>query len=225
MKRVWAAAVVAAGIAASAAAWAASGAELDGRIKESTEVLKEYFLIPEQRIPKGLLQNARAVAIFPSLVKAGFVLAGQYGNGIVIRRDESGNWSAPAFYRMSGAGIGFQIGGQASDAILVINSDRGADAFLRNKVTLGADASVSAGPVGRDAEAKTDWQLKSGIFSYSRSKGFFAGVSLDGMVVRADENANQVYYGTNAETVLRSSQVKPTDEGKRFADALTAYAR
>lgn len=212
-------------IGMTAQAWAASGAELDARIKESSEVLKEYFLIPEQRIPKGLLQNARAVAVFPNMVKAGFVVAGQYGNGVVIRRGEKGQWTAPAFYRMSGAGIGFQIGGQASDAILVINSDRGADAFLKNKVTLGADASVSAGPVGRDAEAKTDWKLKSGIFSYSRSRGFFAGVSLDGMVVQADEDANQIYYGTNAETVLRSGKVEATTEGKRLADTLSGYER
>ncbi len=207
---------------------AVHASDLDSRLWDSKQILKEYMDMPEEsRIPSSLLKSAKAVAIFPSMVKAGFVVAGQYGNGVVLVKDETtGKWSAPAFYRMSGASVGFQIGGQASDAVLVITNDRGVRGLLESKFTLGADASVSAGPVGRDAEGKTDWQMKSSVYSYSRSRGLFAGVALDGMVINEDKDANTSYYGAGgtAESVLFKGSVQPSEKGKELIEALTQYA-
>jgi len=204
-----------------------SAAELDNRIWESAQVLEEYMMMPEERIPDSLLKNARAIAIFPSMVKAGFIVAAQYGDGVVLYKDETtGEWSAPAFFRMSGGSVGFQIGGQASDAILVITTERGVRGLLDNKFTLGADASVAAGPVGRDAEARTDWKMKASVYSYSRSKGLFAGVSLDGVVINQDADANGKYYGagTDAEKILLSGGVTPSEKGKELITAVKKYA-
>lgn len=209
-------------------ATAAQAGDLDTRIWESKEILNEYMQMPEQdRIPSSLLKSAKAIAIFPNMVKAGFVVAGQYGNGVVLVRDEkTGKWSAPAFYRMSGGSVGFQIGGQASDAVLVITNERGVRGFLENKFTLGVDASVAAGPVGRDAEGKTDWQMKSSVYSYSRSRGLFAGVALDGMAINEDRDANTSYYGAGntADSILVKRSVQPSDKGKDLVDTLAQYA-
>lgn len=206
---------------------AALAADLDSRLWESKEILKEYMQMPEQdRIPSSLLKSAKAVAIFPNMIKAGFVVAGQYGDGVVLVKDEAtGEWSAPAFFRMSGGSVGFQIGGQASDAVLVITNERGVRGFLENKFTLGADASVSAGPVGRDAEGKTDWQMKSSVYSYSRSRGLFAGVALDGMVINEDRGANTSYYGSggSAESILMRRSVRPTEKGQDLITTLAQY--
>ena len=225
MKRILGGVVMAAAVGMSAAALAA---DLDNRVWESKQILDEYMQMPEQdRIPSSLLKSAKAVAIFPSMVKAGFVVAGQYGDGVVLVKDEAtGKWSAPAFYRMSGASVGFQIGGQASDAVLVITNERGVKGFLQNKFTLGADASVAAGPVGRDAEGKTDWQMKSSVYSYSRSRGLFAGVALDGMVINEDKAANTSYYGAGntADSILMKGSVQPSEKGKDLIQTLTQYA-
>ncbi|MBP9732991.1 MAG: lipid-binding SYLF domain-containing protein [Candidatus Omnitrophica bacterium] len=206
----------------------AHAADLDNRLWESKQILNEYMQMPEQdRIPASLLKSAKAIAIFPSMLKAGFVVAAQYGNGVVLVKDEAtGEWSAPAFYRMSGGSVGFQLGGQASDAVLVITNERGVHGFLENKFTLGADASVSAGPVGRDAEGKTDWQMKSSVYSYSRSRGLFAGVALDGMVINEDKDANTSYYGagSGSESILMKRSVKPSPKGKELIETLSKYA-
>lgn len=206
----------------------AHAADLDNRLWESKQILNEYMQMPEQdRIPASLLKSAKAIAIFPSMLKAGFVVAAQYGNGVVLVKDEAtGKWSAPAFYRMSGGSVGFQIGGQASDAVLVITNERGVRGFLENKFTLGADASVSAGPVGRDAEGKTDWQMKSSVYSYSRSRGLFAGVALDGMVINEDKDANTSYYGagSGADSILMKRSVQPSTKGKELIETLSKYA-
>jgi lipid-binding SYLF domain-containing protein len=160
------------------------------------------------------------------MVKAGFVVAGQYGNGVVLVKGEDGTWSAPAFFRISGASVGFQIGGQASDAVLVISNERGVKALLENKFTLGVDASVAAGPVGRDAEGKTDWQMKSSVYSYSRSRGLFAGVAMDGMVINEEKDANTSYYGAGntADSVLFKKSAQASEKGKELIQALTQYA-
>ena len=201
--------------------------ELDDRIWEANEVLKEFVSIPEHRIPPNLLKKARAIAIFPNMVKAGFIVAGQFGRGVVLYRDESsGKWSPPAFFRISGASVGFQIGGQSTDVILVVTNERGVRALLRNKFTIGVDASVAAGPSGRDAEVRTDWHLKANILSYSRSKGLFAGVSLDGVVVNQDKKANAGYYGSEltAEDILMGRKVKATTQAKELIQTLERYS-
>lgn len=200
--------------------------ELDNRIWEASQVLQEYMRIPEESIPPSLLKEAQAIAIFPSMIKGGFIVAGQYGDGVILHRDvQTGEWSAPSFVRMSGASVGLQAGGSASDVILVVTSERGVRGLLSNKFTLGADASVAAGPVGRDAEAKTDWQMKSSIFSYSRSKGLFAGIALDGMVINQDIKANQEYYGSplTAEEILMQGKATASAEAQKLIQLLKQY--
>lgn len=200
--------------------------EFEGRIWNAREVLEEYSEMPEKTIPASLLANAKAIAIFPGMVKAGFIFAGQFGNGVILRR-EGDTWSAPAFFRMSGGSVGFQIGGQSSDSILIITSERGIQGLLENKFTLGADASVAAGPTGRDAEAKTDWQIKSSIYSYSRNRGLFAGISLDGMVINQDKKANASYYGSNltAEKILYADGLKLSQESMRLISTLKKLSK
>ncbi len=214
-------------LVASWGAFAATTTELNGRIWESGAVLKEFSAIPEQRVPPDLLRRAKALAIFPNTVKAGFVAAGQFGQGVLLVKDEgSGQWTAPAFFRISGGSVGFQIGGQASDIILVITNDRGVHGIIENKFTLGVDGSVAAGPVGRDAEAKTDWQLKANVLSYSRTKGLFAGVSVDGMVINQDRESNASYYGAgmDANAILMEKKAPPTDEGKKLIETIKGLA-
>ncbi len=214
--------------ASGTSVWAnPTAAELDSRIWEANEVLKELAAIPEQRVPPDLLRQAKAVAVFPNTVKAGFIMAGQFGRGVILHRnEETGKWTAPAFFRISGGSVGFQIGGQASDIVLVITNERGVLGVLENKFTLGVDGSVAAGPVGRDAEAKTDWQLKASVLSYSRTKGLFAGVAVDGMVINQDREANSAYYGagTEARTILMERKVAPTPEGEKLLATLEKLA-
>lgn len=195
---------------------------LDTRIVESKEVLSEFLAIPEDGIPPSLFKSAKAIAIFPNMVKAGFIVAGQYGEGVVLYKNASGEWSAPAFFRMSGAGVGFQIGGQATDVVLVVTNERGVEALLKNKFTLGADASVAAGPVGRAADASTDWKMKASIFSYSRSKGLFAGVSLEGVAVNQNRDANALYYGEpyTAENILIERKAPVSNVAKELIQIL-----
>lgn len=225
MKRIVQWSVAAALLCAAPAAFAA---DLNSRIREANEVLKEFSAIPEHRIPPDLLRKAKAIAIFPNTAKAGFVVAGQFGRGVVLVRREDSSWTAPAFFRISGGSVGFQIGGQTSDIILVVTNDRGVRGLLENKFTLGADASVAAGPAGRDAEAKTDWQLKASILSYSRSKGLFAGVSVDGMVINQEKEDNAAYYnrtGITAQEILLDGKVKPSDEAKKLIATIEASVK
>ena len=167
-------------------------------VNDSTAVFDELASIPEQGIPKGLLQDAQGFAIVPGLIKAGFLVGGRYGRGVVVVRDQTtGCWSNPIFVTVAGGSFGFQAGAQATDLVLVFRNRRSVDGFLkgRGKFTLGADASVAAGPVGRQAEAGTDIRLESEILSYSRSRGLFAGISLEGAALSHDSRANIAYYG------------------------------
>ena len=200
---------------------------LDNRIWESNEVIKEFYSIPETEIPPSLLKQAKAIAIFPNTAKAGFVVAGQFGNGVILRKDDKGVWSAPAFFRISGGSVGFQIGGQASDIILVVTTDRGVQGVLQNKFTLGADASVAAGPKGRDADASTDWKMKANIISYSRSKGLFAGVSVEGMVINQDKESNASFYGpdVDANAILMEGKGKKSPEAEKLIETIEAHAK
>lgn len=166
------------------------------KIKEATEVMEDIMAIPENAIPPNLLANAQAIAIIPGVIKAGFIVGGRYGKGIVMRRDRARRqWSDPVFLTLAGGSVGFQAGASATDVILVFKNYRGLDSLANGKFTLGADAAVAAGPVGRNAQAATDVQLRSEILSYSRSRGLFAGVALDGSVMEIDHAANASYYG------------------------------
>lgn len=183
-----------------------SSRQMSGQARETAvvtnaaAVLDDICRKPDQGVPRSLLSNATAVAIIPDVVKIGFIAAGRRGKGTVLVRQKNGTWSNPIFVTLTGGGIGFQAGVQATDIILVFKSRESVAGMLNGKFTLGADAAVAAGPVGRQAAAATDAQLKAEILSYSRSRGLFAGVSLDGSALTIDHNANAVYYGISGVT-------------------------
>jgi len=171
------------------------GAETDSdRVIEADNVLTEIMAIPESAIPFNLLGNAYGIAIIPRVIKAGFVIGARHGTGVVCVRDSSGRWSNPSFISLSGGSLGWQIGGQSTDVILVFRSPRSIEGLMRGKFILGADAAVAVGPVGRRVEGATDAALKAEILSYSRTRGFFAGISLEGSALRIDYNGNAAYY-------------------------------
>ena len=183
----------------SAPAGAADREKDEDRLKNSGIVLKEILDVPDD-IPQDLLDKADCVVVFPSVLKAAFIVGGSYGRGAMSCRqgqDFRGPWGAPSMMALEGGSFGFQIGGQATDFVLLVMNERGARGILSSKVKLGADASIAAGPVGRDASAETDATLRAEILSYSRARGLFAGVSLDGSTVRPDDGANRQVYGQN----------------------------
>jgi lipid-binding SYLF domain-containing protein len=166
------------------------------RIRHATTVLEEIMEAPDQAIPGSVLDKAEAIAIFPSTIKGGFVLSAHRGKGIISVRDRATNtWSPPAFLTITGGGFGAQIGAQAIDVVLVVMNRRGLENLLQNQFKIGAGAEATAGPVGRSAEAATDIQMRAQILSYSRSRGLFAGVSLNGAAIRQDRDGNEDYYG------------------------------
>jgi lipid-binding SYLF domain-containing protein len=173
---------------------AAQSDEAD-RIREATTVLREIMAAPDKSIPASVFDKAQGIAVFPGTLKGAFVVGGERGKGILSVKDAKGGWSSPAFLTLTAGSIGFQIGGQASDIVLIIQNDRGMRNFVGNEFKIGADASAAAGPVGRNAEAATDVQMRAEILSYSRSRGLFAGVSLEGATVKADTSANERFYG------------------------------
>src|SRR6202051_1890091 len=182
------------------------------RITNSSAVMKEILNVPDS-IPRDLLDKARCVVVMPSVLKAAFILGGDYGRGTMVCRtgkDFSGPWGAPAMYALEGGSIGFQIGGQATDFVFLIMNHRGANSLLHSKVKLGADASIAAGPVGRDATADTDAYMRSEILSYSRARGVFVGVSLEGSTLRPDNKADRALYGRDvtAAQIVRESEVR-----------------
>jgi lipid-binding SYLF domain-containing protein len=191
------AAVVALGLAAAPLAQVSQeGVKEADRVKEAITVLDEVMSASDSSVPKNILERAEAIAVFPSLVKAGFVVGGQRGRGVISVRDtKTGAWSSPAFLTITGGSFGLQIGAQAVDLVLVVQNRRGLDQLLKNQFKIGADASVAAGPVGRDASASTDIQLRAQILSYSRTRGLFAGVTLNGSTIRQDRDANERFYG------------------------------
>jgi len=190
---------------------AASKDKDEDRLKDCGEVLKEILDVPDD-IPKDLLDKADCVVIYPSVVKAAFVIGGSYGRGaMTCKKGEHfrGPWGAPTMMALEGGSFGFQIGGQATDFVLLVMNEGGARGILAGKVKLGGDASIAAGPVGRDASAETDVTLRSEILSYSRSRGLFAGISLEGSTIRPDKKANEQLYGKHLEAkeIVQSDQV------------------
>src|SRR5918995_1695583 len=171
-------------------------AEQAERVRNAAIVLDEIMGAADQAIPAGVLDRAEAIAVFPSTIKGGFVLAAHRGKGVISARDRTGGgWSLPAFLTVTGGSIGAQIGAQSVDLVLVVMNKRGLENLLQNQFKIGADGSVAAGPVGRSAEAATDIQLRAEILSYSRARGLFAGVSLNGAAIRQDRDANEDFYG------------------------------
>jgi lipid-binding SYLF domain-containing protein len=180
------------------------------RLENSAQVLEEILKIPDA-LPKELLNKAECVAVMPSVKKLAFGVGGSYGRGALICRSGkqfTGPWGAPAMYRLEGGSIGFQLGGQATDFLLLIMNPKGAESLLKSKVKLGADAAVAAGPKGRAAMAETDAYMRAEILTYSRSRGLFAGVSLEGSTLRQDNGANEKLYGkqTSARDIVMGGQ-------------------
>ncbi|WP_267226489.1 lipid-binding SYLF domain-containing protein [Dyella silvae] len=165
------------------------------RAQNSVRVLKEIMEAPDKSIPTDLLKEAKAIAVIPDLLKVGFIFGGRRGEGLISVKGADGTWSNPSFITMTGGSVGFQAGASSTDVILVFRTQRGVDSIVNGKFTLGADAAAAAGPVGRTATASTDSDFKAEIYSYSRSRGLFAGVALDGSALRIDYDANAAIYG------------------------------
>ena len=192
--------------------FAANDEKEEDRIKESGQVLKEIVAIPDN-IPQDLLDKAECLVVLPSVKKGAFGIGGSYGRGVMICRSGehyTGQWGAPALYALEGLSVGFQLGGQATDFVLLVMNPSGAKSLLSSKVKLGGDASAAAGPKGRTAEGATDVVMKAEILSYSRNKGLFAGVSLEGSTLRSDGSANEKLYGqkVGAKEIIRDGKVK-----------------
>lgn len=213
------------GVFAPLAAHAGSP-ELDGRIWEAKQVMDEIMVSPDQSIPEELLAKCKGIAIYPNVLKGGFIFGARWGRGVVLKKDESGKFGPVAFSTIGGGSWGLQIGGSATDLILVIMNERGMQGLLNSKVTLGADAAVAAGPVGRKTEAATDLTLRAGILSYSRSRGLFAGMALEGAVVTQDNNSNGIYYGRpiTSTDILIGNQVKVEPTSRELVQTLDHYA-
>ena len=208
----------------SSVCWAANKDKAEDRLKDCGTVLKEIIGIPDN-IPQDLLDKANCVVIYPSVLKAAFVIGGSYGRGaMTCRKGENftGSWGAPTMMALEGGSFGFQLGGQATDFVLLVMNEGGARGILAGKAKLGGDASVAAGPVGRNASAETDVTLRSEILSYSRSRGLFAGVSLEGSTIRPDNKANEKIYGEKLEAkqIVLSDQVKVPAAAEQLVSTL-----
>jgi lipid-binding SYLF domain-containing protein len=196
------------------------------RLREAITVFNEIMGAEDQSIPRSIITKAEGIAIFPNTIKGGFIVGGQRGRGVISARTADG-WSSPAFMTITGGSIGLQIGGQSADLVLVIMQRRGLESLVRNQFKLGADAAVAAGPVGRDAQASTDLQLRAEILSYSRARGLFAGVTVNGSTFRADRDSNERFYGKRLETgqILLQGQADAREPVPQWIEVLNRYAR
>ena len=204
---------------------AAAESREEQRVADSADVLDQFLRIPEQNIPSALLARAYAVAVVPGVVRIGFGLGARRGKGILVVRQDDDSWSNPAFITLTGGSLGFQAGVQRTDVVLVFKSRRGVDNIANGKLTLGADASVAAGPVGRSVEGATDIRFEAEIVSYSRARGIFAGVSFAGSGVTMDRKANAAFYSSPSmtpEKIFASSPNIAPDVANRFVQVLTA---
>ena len=173
--------------------------------QKAAQVFTEIMNVPDRAVPQKLLDNARAIAVFPDVIKAGFIVGGRAGDGVISRRVKGG-WSAPAFFNLAGGSIGLQIGASKTDFVLLFMNDEALAGLLKDKFELGGEGSAAAGPVGRSASVSTDLLLKAGIISYSRSKGLFAGLELKGTVISPDNDDNLAVYGMKSSEVLSPTQ-------------------
>ena len=205
------------------AASAATMGELDRQIISCDLVLKNVLQMPDSGIPRDLLRRCRGLAIFPGVVKLGVVVGVSFGKGVVLRRDEkTGQWSKPVFFTIRGGSIGLQVGAQSTDLILLVMSEQGVQALLEDKFTLGADVSVAAGPVGREASAETSLSFEAGILSYSRTRGLFAGLAVTGAVLEPDGQANESYHGKGitVQDVFYEGKGSLSDKGRLLVQTL-----
>ena len=224
MKRIMVAVVFFVALVSSA--FASSGRSDDiERIRNATQVFREIMATPDKAIPQELLESAKCIAIIPGEKKAAFVVGGNYGKGIATCRT-AGGWSGPLFVALGGGSVGFQIGGSSTDLVMIFRNEKGLRSLLSDKFKIGADATAAAGPVGRHAAAATDAKMNAEILTYSRSKGLFAGVSLDGAVVQADHSGNHAMYGgnVNRREILNGS-VKVPEAAEPLLKEIGQYTR
>ncbi len=212
-------------LAAAAAGNAAhAGAREEGRLLTATEVLEEVQAMPDQRIPDALLARAYGIAVIPDVTKVAFIFGGRHGNGVLVVRDNlTSPWSNPCFVALTGGSWGFQAGAQSSDIVLVFTTKTGIEGIAGGKITLGADASVATGPVGRQGSAATDMSFNSEIYSYARTRGLFGGIALDGSVISIDKSANASLYGKSGVTateIFSGQAPMPPATAQRFLDRL-----
>jgi len=228
MKRFSAVVVTAAMLVACSTQMASAGgdtdkAKLDERLDAARMVIDEVMSVPDKGIPQSILAGASCVVVVPHYKKGAFVVGAQYGQGVATCRTPQG-WSAPVFVRLEGGSFGWQIGGQSTDLVLIAMNQNGLQDMLKNKVKLGADAAASAGPVGRNAQAGTDWKLNAEFLTYSRSKGLFAGLDLDGTVLSQNQDDTRAEYGSDIpfDSILKGNQVVPQN-ARPFVRTVAKY--
>ena len=209
-----------------------SAAEAGGRqireVEDAIAIIQEFTKIPENQIPPSLLRNAQAIAVIPGVIKIGFIFAGNYGRGVLSVRDHYGYWTNPAFITLIGGSVGWQIGVQSADIILVFKSIKSINDITAGKFTLGADASVAVGPVGRQAGAGTDFELKSEVYSYSRTRGLFAGVSVQGAALEMDYDSIADFYDNTqigARDIFETPDLKAPQIAADFRQVLVEQTR
>jgi lipid-binding SYLF domain-containing protein len=204
---------------------AEANTKASGRVEAAGTVLDEIQAAPDQRIPEEILASADCVAVVPSLLNGGFMFGGRYGRGVASCRTPTG-WSAPAFFTIGGGSFGLQIGGQATDVVMLIMNKGGMDNLLSSQFKLGADASAAAGPVGRHAAADTDWKMRAQVLTYSRSRGLFAGLELNGAVIKQDKSSTREFYGRMVpfKTSLKGDIEAPKD-AYPFLSTLAKWAQ
>jgi SH3 domain-containing YSC84-like protein 1 len=195
--------------------------DVQKRLDNAAAVLQEVSAAPDKGIPETVMNSAKCVAVVPHMIKGGFGIGGQHGKGVATCKTPNGGWSAPAFFAVSGGSFGLQIGAEGVDLVMLAMNDKGMQALLADKFQIGGDASAAAGPVGRDAAAGTDWKLKAPILTYSRSKGAFAGISLNGSAIRQDKDATVAFYGQDrpSEQILEG-QIPAPPEARSFLNAV-----
>ncbi|MES9962489.1 MAG: lipid-binding SYLF domain-containing protein [Candidatus Sedimenticola sp. 20ELBAFRAG] len=216
MERIFGIVAVALLLTVHSVAAVAASSDQEAKMTEVLDVLRDLRAIPEESIPPALLRDAGAVAVIPNVVKVGLVIGGRYGKGVISVRKADGGWSDPLFLSVTGGSVGWQIGAQSTDVVLVFKSRKSIDSLVRGKFTLGADAAIAAGPLGRKASAATDTQLNSEIYSYSRTRGLFVGIALDGASLAIEHGDNARYYQAPE---ITTEQIIDSTAGKAPASA------
>jgi lipid-binding SYLF domain-containing protein len=209
-------------------AWCADDkapSDIDKRIDASAKVLNEIMATPDKAIPDKVMSDAKCVAVVPSMVKVALVFGGNHGKGVATCRTENGGWSAPAPITITGGSWGLQLGGQAVDLVMIVTNDDGMQHLLSSKFKLGADASAAAGPVGRDAAADTDWKMRAEVLTYSRARGVFAGIDLNGSAITQDKDETRILYGSYLPFVdILDGKVPAKDSSEPFLAAIARYS-
>jgi SH3 domain-containing YSC84-like protein 1 len=209
-------------------AWSADDKEqsdIDKRLDSATKVLNEIMATPDKAIPDKVMSDAKCIAVVPSMVKIAIGIGGNHGKGVATCRAESGSWSAPAPITVTGGSAGLQLGGQAVDLVMIVTNDQGMQHLLSSKFKLGADASAAAGPVGRDAAADTDWKMRAEVLTYSRARGVFAGVDLNGSAITQDKDETRLLYGSFIPFAdILSGKVRPKETSEPFLAAVRKYS-